>query len=257
MPVWWEPIEPTEDMVALTDTIQVVTTDYSDLRVGGLVVLWEDAMTFETQAIASFTKTSITFTSALEQSHSALTTWVYPVRLGFVDPSVTGPRRAEEIHSFRLTFSAGDNNVDLSDTSAFPTFNGKVLLEEPNWIASQGGVRVSMLREQNRQDGVVGPFLVTTEADVDREKSTKRFLSTTRQRLWEVRQLLHALKGRQVSFYVPTFARDFTPNMELGAGDNKLDFDRYGYTDFVQSRTPRDAIWIRFTDGTTLVRNVD
>ena len=105
-------------------------------------------------------------------------------------------------------------------------------------------------------DGGTGIAQTFTTNTRGRRVSRKEWITESRQKLWEVRQLLHYLRGRQISFYLPTFSKELTPSQDLANASTALDVVNNGYTTFTQSRQPRDEIRVVETDGTTYDRSV-
>ena len=90
----------------------------------------------------------------------------------------------------------------------------------------------------------------------DKRVSQKGFYISTRQQLFELRQLILALRGRQISWWIPTFAEDLTATQDLVISVNTIDIANIGYTRFIQSREHKKTFRITFTDGTSLIRVV-
>jgi hypothetical protein len=254
LPIRTESTALTTAAASSDTTIFVESTAYSDFRVGGLATIFADSNTLETLEIDSFDSTSITFTSALSLSFAAGVR-VMPTRLGFLIESLKGLKYPRSVQELSFTFTVVDNSVDLSDTSAFDTYNSKVLLDGPNMI-DPSGLKETYQKQVTVIDSNTGTFRVFSEWDTNRRSSVKTFFSTTRQQLWEIRQLLHSLGGRYQSFYLPTFYPELDPDAAVTSGSSVLNIVHQRYTDFVQSRQPRDVIRLVLTDGTTVVRQV-
>lgn len=254
VPVWFEPMALTADASIGQTTINVNTTNYADLRVGGLAVIIKDDSTFETLEIASIGPTTIGFASPLMQDHDASEVEVYPVRTTIAPDLVRIRRRAVNAETRRVVMRVLDNDSDLADTAAFSVYDSKVLFDDPNLI--DGLADESMQRRTVGFDNNTGKFSQVSPWDRSRDGSSKGFFTRTRRQLWELRQVLHALRGRQVSFYVPTFAEEITPTATLTNGGSTLTMTNVGYAKFTMNRQPRDVIRIRLTDQTELIRTI-
>ncbi len=254
LPIWWEPQQLTAPITAGDTILNVDSTAFGDFRVGGLIAVWEDVRTFEVLEILSLTTTTITVTTEVDADHPIVKTRILPVRVASMASRVGGTKRRRNVQDTRVAWTVLDNDVDLADTSAFPTFDGKVLLDEPNMM--QDSLRDNLMRRITVIDNIVGQFDVVAEANVSRRIHPKAFFSTTRQRLWEIRLLLHAIKGRATSFWIPTFYDDVTPVIPIGSSDSSLDIDNLGYTLLIQSRAPRNTIRLLLKDGTAVILGV-
>lgn len=247
IPVWHDETILTS-AASINDTvINVRDTTYGDFRAGGLVVLYTDENTFDVHTIDSLTATSITLTSKLLNSH-VNGTRVAPVVTAVIEGSPTGGRFPTASGTARLNFRVTDNDISIASTAAFSSFNSKVLIDGCNLVQGQ-------LEESFEQNVIV----IDSETGLSKQFSTwsnnrrghgLTLLAQGRQSLWETRQLLHALGGRQTSFYAASFSEDLTPNADLGSGSALLSIANVGYTKFVQSRQPRDVIRVVFNDGT-------
>ena len=61
--------------------------------------------------------------------------------------------------------------------------------------------------------------------------------------------MLHAIRGPQISFYVPTQRDDLVPIMNLNSGSAALDVANAGYAQFVRQRVPKASIRVTFNNG--------
>lgn len=236
-----------------TTVLSVKTTDYSDYRVGGLVLIFKDQFTYDVLELLSLTGTTLTLKSGTLNAYG-VGVKVMPMRTAVLEGSVTGDRYPVNLQKIQARFRVIDNDVSLADTSAFSTFNSKVLLDDLNGVSRT-------MPEAYEQDLVVldnktGITFQESPWDRNRRGSAKTFLTNTQQGLWNVRRLLHALRGRQVSLYLPTFYHDLTVTDNLVSGNNTINVQNVGYTQFVRQRQPRNVIRIRFVDGTSLIRTI-
>jgi hypothetical protein len=67
---------------------------------------------------------------------------------------------------------------------------------------------------------------------------------------WERRGLLYALRGRQISFFLPTNQPDMQLITDALSGATTIDIENIGYTKFIQNRAPIQDIQITLNDGT-------
>jgi len=253
IPVWFEGTRVTSAISVSDTTINVQETDFRDFRVGDLAVIVTDRTNFESLTIDSLTSTTITFSSAFANAFPIATT-VYPVRTGFVGGRLQGSKFLTNAQDTKILFRILDNDANLADSSAFGTFNSRVFLDEANMTS--GTLSDSHVRDIIIVDNQIGEFLQNSSETRSVRGSSKTFFSNTHQRLFEVRELLHFLRGRQVSFYLPTFFKELTVDANITSGSDKLVVKNIGYTDFIQSREPRAAIQVVLEDGTKNARLV-
>lgn len=248
LPRWHEATKTTSAIIVTDTIINVETTDYADYRALGLAVVWVDPFNFETLQIASFTATTITFNSPFLNAFPSGAR-VMPVATALLGKRVKLERYRQGLMSARIRGTVLDNSNDLSDVSAFSTYNSKVLLDDTAFMLSDPMVEAFTVR-QVLFDNKTGSPKTLSDQDNSRKTSTKAFITIDRQSAWEVRQLLHALRGRQVSFYMPSFKDDFTAVANVGSGGSTVDVTDVQYSTLVQQAQPRDIIRIVKTDGT-------
>jgi hypothetical protein len=86
--------------------------------------------------------------------------------------------------------------------------------------------------------------------------SIKGFSGDGRAQIWNVRRLIHALRGSQVSFYLPTFFQDIEVETDLASGSFNMDIVHAGYTDYVNAQEPNASVWIELTNSTIITREI-
>jgi hypothetical protein len=253
IPIWHELTTLTTAATIGTLTITVGTTNYADYRIGGLVLIRSSQTDYDVLVLVSKTATTLTFENPTLKAH-AVGAQVMPLRTAVVQGQPRGRRYTSDAEALSLRFRVRDNDVSIASTAAFSTFNGKVLLDDLNGIDSA-------LEETFDQDVTVIDFDtgITEESsdwDAHRRVTPKTFLAKGRQRVWETRQLMHSLRGRQVSFYLPTFGKDLELVVNTVIGSPVLNIRNCGYTQYVQSRQPKNVLRIKLVDGTVILRTV-
>lgn len=248
IPVWHESRLLQADALIGATTVSI-DTDYADFRVGSLAVVWSDDDTWDVLEIASFTSSSITFSSALTYDFTTNQALVMPVRTAITDRTTDLRRQILNLERVSLPWQCLDNDSDLADTSAFNSFNGKVLLDGPNLVGGDG-LQDNIDMKRHIIDNRVGVPEQSSLWTNPRYQSQKGFFASNAQQTWEIRQLAHALRGSQVTFYLPTFFHDLVVKADLASGSFNMDIEHIGYTDFINAQAPNNAVWIELNDGT-------
>jgi len=252
LPIWFE-ARPLGAEVAALDTTITVDTTYGDFRVGSLAIIWQDSEVFDALEIASLTSTTITFSSPVTNDYTSAL--VMPLRVANTDSRLGRVNWPVGLTQLTARFTVVDNESDIADTAAFNTHNSKVMLDDPNLMG--GGTNDdNLLRQIDRLDNEVGNLLQYSDWDDSMPLTQKGFLGEGAQAVWEVRQLVHALRGSQVSFYMPTFFIDVVVSNDLSSGSDAMDIENIGYSTYLQGREPNKSLWIELTDGTILTRQV-
>lgn len=245
LPMWHELTRLSSAATVTDTTLTVQSTDYADYRVGGLVLIFESRSKFDVLELSSLTPTSLVLVSGVLNAYPS-GALVMPLRTGNASRLVSGSRFVSADARMRIQFRVSDNDADLADTAAFNSFNSKVYINACNNVRGQ-------MSEQFERDLVVvdnqtGVPIVSSRWDVGKRITQLALLGKGKQGLWELRQLLHALRGKQISFYVCSFSKDFTIDSDITAGTT-INVANVGYTQFVQNRAPRDLVRIIYNNG--------
>ena len=255
IPVWFEARRLTVD-AATDDLVIQVDTRYADFRDGGLAIVWYDEETYDALEIASHTNSSITFSSPLTQPFAAATSWVMPLRTALADPQISGARHPVGLDQFPLTFRVLDNDAPgIADASAFPAYDGRVLLNGANFMGANTAPRGTSMKV-GRHDNETGAPAQFTDWLAPQGVSQKGFFCTTDQARWEVRQLLHALRGPQSAFYLPTFYQDLVAAGPFSSGSPNMDIENVGYTRYVNGQAPNNHIRIELLSGVEYCKEI-
>ncbi len=254
VPIWHEATELTVSAPLGALTLNVGSTTDADYRIGGLVLVYTDAGTFDVQTIASYTATTITMENALVNTFDVGAT-VAPLRTGNMRSTVQASRFVSADQELQISFRILDNDANLADTSGFGTYNGKVLLDTCN-VLRGGSMSESFTREITVIDNLTGLTTQDSKWANGKRGYPLTLRANSRAEVFALRKLMHAFRGRAISFYVPTFSRDLVPTETLLSAGQDLVMTNIGYTQFIRSRQARNHIWVRLKDGTTLLREI-
>lgn len=244
LPLWFEATRLTQAVTAGDTTLNVASTANADYRVGGLIVVF-DGTNFDVLELDSLTATSLTTVGPTQNNYS-VGVQVMPLRTGYVRRQVQGSRFVSGAARMSVVFTVDDNDADLADVSAWSSYNSKVLIDGCNSV--RGTMSETFDREIVFFDHQIGVPSFTTPWDTGKRISQLGLLAKGQAGLWEVRQLLHALRGKQVSFYCSSFTNDFVVDGDVPAG-TIINVKHCGYTQFVQNRQPRNVIRIVYNNG--------
>lgn len=251
LPVWFFETFTTQIVSAGATSIQVDSTDYRDFRIGGYACVIVDEFTFDVLEIDSLTSSSITLVAPTINGYPVGTS-VYPLRLAEGASSISGSRYPVNAMDTAIRFRVTENDVDLADVSAFSSFNSKVLFDDENGILGSTS-REAFEQEDFNLDNRTG--LVKRTSDWTRHKPVrdKTFFAKGFSDRWDLRQVVYALRGQQISFYLPTKKPDLEVLSDLVSSTNTMSVRNDGYTKFVASKQPRNVIRIVFVDGSPAI----
>lgn len=256
IPIWHEQTRLTAAVSAGATVLPVTETDFRDLREGGLVLIYQDDYVNDvgTIDVGGIGANTITLESGLLSSYSS-GVQVVPLRTGAIRGIVNGRRYPSGAQEITIKFRVDENDANLADTSAWTMLNAKVLLDDRNAI--QGTLTETFDQQVTIIDNNTGQVYQTSGWKFHKRSSGKTFWTNSLEGLWIVRQLLHALRGRHISFYLPTFVSDLQPTENLISGSQTMAILNVGYTTFVKGRQNKNIIRITFKDGSTpLIRTI-
>jgi hypothetical protein len=183
---------------------------------------------------------------------------VIPVRLAYINGPIRSGRFLNNLEQFDIQFEVFDNDTGIfsESTSGWNTYDSKILLDDPNIVS--GSVMSQEFQQQiSTIDNTTGKFIQSSSWTRHKPIKTKGFRARGRAEIKKLKQLLLALRGRQKSFYLPTFIDDMTVVANLSTGGNTLDIDHIGLARFVGTKgQPKNTIRLTFTDGSSLVREI-
>lgn len=257
--VWQDAAHLTAEVSAGATAIPCTSTLYRDFRVGGKAIVWEDYGTAELITISAKTATQVTASGLGLLNSYTPRARVMPALECWLARQAPGARWANNLTRFRLTWQAKSDQVnDISDTSAFPAHGGKVLIEDANVV--RGTSPSSWAAAATIFDPGGGAQVRQALASVARLSAQVSWSSSTRQRTWEIKQLLYALRGRQTSFWLPSHRPDLRVRQDLGFGGTSLPIDMAGYTQWVapslSENTARELVRVTLVDGTQYLRTI-
>jgi len=253
-PAWHEPAFLTSAGSVDDTTVYVNTTNYANFFVGGYAVVMEDEHTFDALQIQSKTGTSITFESGLSFDYTKKAQ-VMPLLTAYIEAASASLKYPYNQQYFNLRIHAHPEVNDIASAAAWNTYNSEPFMDGPNLV--EGGQLAEAIRTKvfviDNLSGLRTQHSAWAHA---KRYSKKGWKTNSRQELWELRQLLHYLKGRQVAFYIPTFWKDLSPTQNLAIGTLTMTIENIGYVANAQQRWPKQVIRIHLKSGTILTRTI-
>ena len=253
-PAWHQPAFLSGAHAVDDVTVTVNTTDYANFYVGGYAVVLQDENYYDALKIESMTATTLTFESGLSYNYAS-NVQVMPLLTAYIEASSASIKYTNNQQYFNLRIHADPEVNNIADDSAWTAYDGKPFMDGPNLI--KGGQLSEALRTKVFViDNLTGLRTPTTAWDHNKRYSKKGWKTNSRQELWELYQLLHFLKGKNVSFYIPTFWKDLIVTDTMLTGTFVLNMDNIGYTVNAHQRWPKQVIRIIFKDGSILTRTI-
>ena len=250
-PLWHEKLKLTAAHTAATSTYSVSRADDVDMRVGGLAAVITDANTFDVINVSAATDTLITAGDPSVNAYP-IGTPLMPVRVVVIRRAVTGKRYLNNLEEFRISFEVTDNDTGVLTGTTTPGFwsiyNGRVLFDDCN-VVSGGTMSQRFTRLVHRIDNATGIISQSSSWDKYKRSHKKGFVAHNRAENIELRRVLIALRGRQKSFYIPTFIEDVDVVAQLGVGTSTMDIESIDYVRFIKDRDPKMIMRLTFNNG--------
>lgn len=251
LPVWFEARRSTAPATVGATSIAVNTAS-GDFRVTGLVFIYASDTAYEAVEISAVNSNSLDLASELTATFPA-GSLVMPARTAYAKSVPSTPRLpgGGSVYAMEFVTVVG---ADLASTSGSSTYAGKVLLDDCNLVESGDGD--AWERPVIVLDTDSGRIYQTSRVDRSRFRTRKVWDSTSLAETWRIRQLLHALAGSRVSFWLPSFRADLVLAATIGPAALTFRVQECGYTSLIQSRRPFADVRLVLVDGTAIVRRV-
>jgi len=260
VPMWHESARLTSALSPAATSANVSDISNMDFRVGGVAIIFTDGGTYDVVQVTAKTSTSLTFTSSPILNSYSTRTRVMPLRLCRITGGVKIGRYQPTVERYQISFTCIDNDTGMfaESTSGWSTHNSKILFDDCNVMDSdttQGGQEQQLTFVDNQ----IGNLTSFSNWEVSRHLSQKGFGCHSRSEVMALKKLLLAVKGKQKSFYLPTFADDLVAaaGTTLSIGTDTLDIEFISFGRFVGGASPgKDSIRVTFDDGTVLIRGI-
>lgn len=251
VPIWWEMRRPITPPTPGASTISVSTAN-GDFRDGGLVMIYQDKDAFEVIGVDAVAPTQLTLTSNVINVYNRKAV-VIPVRTAYMAPQVNRRQYPTNAGRTQVAFTTIENK-DLSDTTGSITYDGKVILVDPNFMddttSEQWDQKVTLI-----DAGTGRPYQVSG-ADRSRMHHRKRWKVATAQDLWRIRKLLHSFHGNRTSFWLPSFRNDLQLDDIIGGESSSLRVKHTSFSQMYRSRRPFADLRLLLKNGTYFVRRI-
>jgi hypothetical protein len=252
VPTWWD-FRPLLADVSVGATSIPIDPTSADFRAPGFAILWRSPQDFEVVEINSIGAASLELLRPTEKAHPALGTSVMPIQTCFARPEISTPRRGNNVTTIEATWEATGWRDRASDGS-FETYKSLPVVVGTNFLASEE-LDESLFARQDRLDSIAGAFRVARRA-FPLLRSQRRWEPESVEEVWALRQILHALRGRQRAFWLPTFREDFELLATISGASTALTVRNSEYERFLGAQAPWADIEIVLHNGTTYRREI-
>lgn len=218
VPLWHMAVQPTADVVQGATEIAVDTTG-ADFRVGDALAIAVDGSEASVAEIAAMEADRLILVEPLVAQLPAATVAatriaVAPVRAGVLSAPVEIARRRQNDGMVTATFLLRDA-PDLS-APVMPTYLGRPVQTDPS--LTRAPLTASLRRAVEYVDNGFGPVLIEPLRDLFERGEAITLKAQGAAERWALRRWLWSLRGRQASFWLPTWARELQLRAAMTSG---------------------------------------
>jgi hypothetical protein len=218
VPLWHLALQPDADLVQ-DDTEILIDTAVSDFRSGGMAAIAFDGGAAALVSIASVQPDRLVLSEPLDQHLPALALaarriTILPVRAGVLTSAVEIARRRQGDGTVTTSFLLRDA-PDIA-APALPTYLGRPVQTDPSVVRRP--LSASLRRAVEYVDNGFGPVTVEPVRDVFERGETVTLKARGPTARHDLRRWLWSLRGRQASFWLPTWGHELQLRAPMTSG---------------------------------------
>jgi hypothetical protein len=171
---------------------------------------------------------------------------IYPAFLVFVKDGINIRRNVNSINFGALTLQS-ILNFDYSSSLSYPTYRTYPVLLGCNPILS--GISDTILQPMDLFDnGSSNPQFEYNIYDLSRTFTLNFTVNGNKERA-TLKKLIHTMKGRYKTFWIPSYHNDFVLSANIGLSDTTISVNAFGYGYYYRLGEPSDFV-IEMNNGT-------
>ena len=222
LPLW---IEVTQ-VGAISSDVTEILLDTADVdwRPDDMAIIWESSTKFEAAETVSILADRITISLPLTNSYDHAL--VMPLRFARALRGVQYTRSSHPITIARASFAV-TNNADLSVSGLYQQYRGADLVTDR--LIAMSDLSESIAPVITVIDNGTGPIEVEETRDWLNDRKVLSLDAQDRARRWALRQWLDSRRGKQKSFWLPTWSQDLTLVSNVSATATVITVEAIGY----------------------------
>lgn len=228
-------------------TVIEFDTTNQDYRDNDILMLWESDTSFEALETLVVSDTQIELKLPLTRTYNDV--YIVPVRFARTLSGVEFKRDSNVVTRGRGTFLVTEN-IDLGAVIGKDEFNSVDVVTDRSVIL--GDLSEKIVRSVDLFDNGSGVIEVATKNDYVTATQTLTFDSITDADAWNVRQWLYSKRGKQRTFWLPTWNEDLQVVLDISAESMALTCLPINYPLYYTTKT----ILIQHTNGTKYYRTI-
>jgi len=199
----WDEVTPLLNGLTAGSSFIAFDTANADYRDDDLIMLWASDTNLAALEITTVTPTGVNLKLPLETNWPKC--YVAPLRFARTFSGIDYKRSSNRYITASGVFEVTQNK-DLGDNGAYPLYRGKPVLTDRSAVVSDLSERIA--RTIDIFDNGSGPIQVDTATNWVRHMQTIGFIKNTRAGIWALRKWIHARRGKQRAFWLPSWNTD-------------------------------------------------
>lgn len=246
IPVWSE-VTQLENGVASGATVINFDTTNADYRADDMILLWSSDTNYLALEITTVTTTSVTLKLAMPMAFGKC--YVAPLRFAQALAGVSYSRDSNAYITANATFDV-TSGKDLAAEGTYPTYRSKIVLTDRTTVVGSINERIS--RSIDVFDNGSGPVQVEVNNNWTRHLQTIGFVGHGRAKIWTLRKWFHARRGKQKTFWLPSWNKDLNILLNVVDSANSITVESISYPVYY---TVKDIL-IQLKSGTRIFNRI-
>ena len=243
----WDEVTPLLNGLTAGSSFIAFDTANADYRDDDLIMLWASDTNLAALEITTVTPTGVNLKLPLDKDWSKC--YIAPLRFARTLSGVEYSRAANKYITAKAQFLVTQNK-DLGDNGSFPTYRGKPVMTDRSAVV--GDLSEKIVRTIDMFDNGSGPIQIDIASNWVRFMQTISFIKNNKADVWKLRKWIHARRGKQRAFWLPSWNRDLVILQDVASTASSITVSPIGYPLYY---TVKD-IMIRLLDGTRIFARV-
>lgn len=254
VPLWQEPAK-LNSAAGVGDVVLAIDTAGRSFKDDGLLVVFQNPLTYEAMEIDTVSAGSVTLKKGLDFAWAAGTR-VYPVMISKLEQRNRAQRVAEDklIMPVRFVGSPAETDPNVPALAAASTYEGiEVFVQGTNWGKPMD---VEYATDYDVLDSDSGIFSLSQRADFPEIVKGHSWLLKSTEEAYALRGFFGRRRGRLVPAWIPSGTIDFTLAEPVVETDSVITVLHNDYGQLVGMHPARKHVIIQMRGGTHIIREI-
>lgn len=243
----WDEVTPLLNGLTAGSSFIAFDTANADYRDDDLIMLWASDTNLAALEITTVTPTGVNLKLPLDKNWPKC--YIAPLRFARTLSGVEYSRAANKYITAKTQFIVTQNK-DLGDNGSFPTYRGKPVMTDRSAVV--GDLSEKIVRTIDMFDNGSGPIQIDIASNWVRFMQTISFIKNNKADVWKLRKWIHARRGKQRAFWLPSWNRDLVILQNVASTASSITVSPIGYPLYY---TVKD-IMIQLLNGTRIFARV-